>query len=318
MCFSKLSLQMPFQAIKITKFSPREFYTHTVLIYWLVALFHVWLALSPTSHPTLTPPIPHSFPPIPHSPLPPHTHSILCVLLRSPFRASIPCSKVSTSSTLSRVMQSWPSSQFTSSFTHKICKENRGRGRGAGEVQGDMECGEHSTQHLVPTQTITTYVCTSGDTYIGSPLSYPPSWWPLVADCLLHTICLDSCQTDFLLTAAKREHCLYWISIRTVCLYTHKCFIKMNVSFIASLTVSSLLRTFFTANSLMTESTSPSNTSASILATSFSDERMVGSRGFSTLRPLTSFWNLKWRHHIQREHHDKTFRSQSKPTYVHM
>ena len=47
MCFSKLSLQMPFQAIKITKFSPREFYTHTVLIYWLVALFHVWLALSP-------------------------------------------------------------------------------------------------------------------------------------------------------------------------------------------------------------------------------------------------------------------------------
>ena len=76
-----------------------------------------------------------------------------------------------------------------------------------------------------------------------------------------------------------------------VCIHTNNPF---HVSFTVSLTVSSLLRTFFTANSLlMTESTSPSNTSASILATSFSDERMVGSRGFSTLRPLTSFWNLK-------------------------
>ena len=68
---------------------------------------------SPTSHPTLIPfhhslthlP-PYTHPPTPHSPLPPHTHSILRVLLRSPLRASIPCSKVSTSSTLSRVMQS--------------------------------------------------------------------------------------------------------------------------------------------------------------------------------------------------------------------
>lgn len=61
------------------------------------------------------------------------------------------------------------------------------------------------------------------------------------------------------------------------------------MEYIFQLTASSLLRTFFTAKSFMTESTSPSNTSASILATSFSDDKMVGSRGLSTLRPLINF-----------------------------
>ena len=140
---------------------------------------------------------------------------------------------------------------------------------------------------------IPTYVRTSGDMYIGLPLFYPPSWWPLVADCLLHTICLDSHQTDFLLTAAKREHCHYWICIHTVRIVYIHTNDSLNVSFIVSLTVSSLPRTFFTASSLMTESTSFSNTSASILATSFSDERMVGSRVFSRLRLLSSFWKCK-------------------------
>lgn len=87
----------------------------------------------PTSHPSLThlPLLTHSPPPPslthpdphPHSPTsPPLTHSSLFALLRSPFRASKPCSNVSTSSALSRVMPSCPSNQFTSSFTHKICK----------------------------------------------------------------------------------------------------------------------------------------------------------------------------------------------------
>ena len=86
---------------------------------------------SPTSLPSLThlPPLTHP-PPSPHSPtshpslthLPPPTHSSLFVLLRSPFRASKPCNKVSTSSTLSRVIESCPINQFASSFTHKICK----------------------------------------------------------------------------------------------------------------------------------------------------------------------------------------------------
>ena len=145
------------------------------------------------------------------------------------------------------------------------------------------------------TNTITTYLHTLAHLEICT-LDCPCSTNlpdDLEEDCLLHTVCLDSHQPDFLLTAAKREHCHCWICIHTVRIVYIRTNDSLTVSYIVSLTVSSFLRTFFTANSLMTEFTSPSNTSASILATSFSDKRMVGSRGFSRLRPLGNFWKCK-------------------------
>ena len=96
------------------------------------------------------------------------------------------------------------------------------------------------------------------------------------------------------LLLTEAEGTLSLLDLHTYCTYVCiRTNASLNVSYIVSLTVSSLLRTFFTANSLMTESTSSSNTSALILTTFFSDDRMVRSRGFSTLRPLANFWKCK-------------------------
>ena len=121
---------------------------------------------------------------------------------------------------------------------------------------------------------------------------------PLVSPTFLTTSCgrsssehhLSSFPSNWLFeVCSKRKNSAHSGYLILYCLYVYHLIHLQNISDIEPLTVSSLLRTFFTAKSLMTESTSPSNTSASILATSFSDDRMVGSRGFSRLRPLTNF-----------------------------
>ena len=163
----------------------------------------------------------------------------------------------------------------------------------------------------MPTHTITTYLRTyartSGDMFIALPLFYPPSWWPLVADCLLHTICLDSHQTDFLLTAAKREHCHYWICRRTVCLYTHKWFVTCIihcVTYYFILPENFLLCKFFNDRSFQT-----------LLHRSW-PLGCWAAEGSPHWGHSLSSGSIKWRHHMQREHHDKMFRSQSKLKYV--